>query len=153
MHEGIINIRKFVSQQNSDYVMEERIQKLIDSNIIIKLIEYMKQSDYNRLQIESAWIITNVLAGTSYQCSSVINKGVIPVVLSLLASNDPDVVEQIVWGVGNLAGDSVENRDLLLNNNVVPKLVHVINTSTKYQTIKQAAWCLAVLTHRTHSSI
>ena len=52
----------------------------------------MNNNDYKRLQMESAWIITNIMAGNSHQCAAVTNKGAIPIIINLLGSNDPDVV-------------------------------------------------------------
>lgn len=52
----------------------------------------MKQTMYPRLQLQSAWAITNLVAENNIQCRSVVNKGAIPILLSLLDSKDHDLV-------------------------------------------------------------
>ena len=62
-HRGAIGIRKLLANpQNTP------IQELIDTGIIPYLIEVIKQFEYPQLQMEAAWTITNIAAGTTEQC-------------------------------------------------------------------------------------
>lgn len=85
------------------------------------------------------------MAENTIQCRSVTSKGAVPILVNLLDSKDPDIVEQIVWGIGNISADSVECRDLLIKFNVISKLINVIEKTEKYQTLRQAAWALSNL--------
>ena len=67
-----------------------------------------------QLQLEAAWILTNVASGTTEQCEFLINKGGVPLLIKLAIENKPGIVDQAVWAIGNIAGDSVEHRDILL---------------------------------------
>ena len=74
----------------------------------------MKQSIYPQLQLESTWILVNIASGTTTQCESIIAKGGLKVFVRLLSDNKLGVVEQAIWGIGNIAGDCSKFRDLLI---------------------------------------
>ena len=45
-------------------------------------------------------------SGTHEDCQDVVDQGVCPEFIRLLAtSDDPEVVEQVIWGLGNIAAD------------------------------------------------
>ena len=46
--------------------------------------------------------------------------GIVPVYVSLLSSPNADVSEQATWGLGNIAGDSPEFRDLVTSQGALP---------------------------------
>ena len=58
----MIMIRKYLSGVDPQKILQDRIQKVIDANIVMKIIELMKQTQYPRLQLESAWTVTNLVA-------------------------------------------------------------------------------------------
>ena len=78
VHRGIIGIRKLLSINNP------LVQTVIDSGIVPQLIELIKQHEFPQLQMEAAWIIANVAAGTTEHCEYIIKKGIIPLCLVLI---------------------------------------------------------------------
>jgi len=121
-HWGIIGLRKILSIQ-----IHTPIQDIIDQNIVPLLIKYMQTESEPHMQIEATWCITNMASGTSEQTASLVDKGVIPILVQLLNTKHVTLVEQAIWGIGNIAGDCVSFRDNLLKVGALERLCEHYN--------------------------
>jgi importin subunit alpha-1 len=139
LHEGIIGLRKLLSAD------QPPIQRVIDLNLVPKMIDLIKQQTYPYLQMEATWALTNIASGTSTQCQSIVDKGGIPIFIKLLSSPLENNVEQAVWALGNIAGDSHYNRDLILKVGGLAELIRVMETTTNPNIFKQGGWAVANL--------
>ncbi len=106
---GIVGLRKVLCDKK-----KPPIDQVLDSGIVPRLIVIMETSTEIKIQFEAAWSLTNLCSGTSEQAKQVIDSGVIPGFLTALKSANPELIEQSVWGIGNIAGDSTEFRDLVI---------------------------------------
>ena len=72
-------------------------------------------------------------------------KGVIPAFLSQLQSPEVPVREQAVWALGNIAGDSYQCRDQLLQQGVLVKLLPLTSENVKPSLRRNAVWTISNL--------
>ena len=65
-------------------------------------------------QFEAAWCLTNLASGNNDHVQVLLEKGAVNVLVQLLSSQHIEVVEQAIWGLGNIAGDSHKVRDIVI---------------------------------------
>jgi len=66
--------------------------------------------------------------------------------IGLLSSPHSDVVEQAIWCLGNMAGENVRIRDVVINNGAVKPVSEILmrpNISVEF--VRNASWTLANL--------
>ncbi|MBA0876617.1 hypothetical protein Goshw_018279, partial [Gossypium schwendimanii] len=74
----------------------------------------------------------------------VIQAGVIPRFVELLGSPSDDVLEQTIWALTIIAGDSLRCRDLVLGHGALLPLLALLNELAKLSMLKIATWTLPV---------
>ncbi|KAL5015740.1 hypothetical protein ScPMuIL_005329 [Solemya velum] len=79
------------------------------------------------LQLEAAWCMTNISAGTHEHALAIV-KSAAPYLVTYLSSSSPQLQDQCAWAIGNLAGDSKECQGLLHKQGVVLPLVQLLQS-------------------------
>jgi len=138
-------IRKLLSAENNPPIRE-----VIESGVVPKLIQFLQNSRYTKLQFEATWALTNIASGTVEHTSHVIRNGAIPILIGLLRSPCIEVCDQAVWALGNIAGDSPQCRNLVLDSHILQNLVPFcrpcdLNDVKKLAFLRNATWLLSNL--------
>ena len=103
------------------------IQDVIDANLIPKFLGYFEKDDIPKLQFEAAWCVTNIASGDHDHVNHLINKGCIDKFIRLISNKNIEVVEQAVWGLGNIAGDNPRVRDLVIAAGAVTPISNLLD--------------------------
>lgn len=140
--EGVVGIRRFLSNDQNP-----PIKNVIDSGIVPKLLEFMIQEDEPKFQYESAWAITNICSGESQHVKYIISLGGLEIIINLLDCNSEEVVDQGIWAIGNITGDSVKFRDTCLELNCLEKMLDALNRFPDSNSIlRNTVWAASNLT-------
>lgn len=138
--EGVQEFRKLLSIEKNP-----PIQEVINTGIVPRLVQMLTFVHNEALQFEAAWTLTNIASGTTEHTQVVINNNGIPMFIQLLGSPNPEVKEQAVWALGNIAGDSASFRDLVTQAGGVRALCGVFTDDAKIGLIRNATWTLSNL--------
>ena len=121
------------------------IQPVIDANLVPVFIQLLHHQ-IPKFQFEAAWCLTNIASGTSDHVSNLIEKDVVVHFMQLLSSPHIEVVEQVIWGIGNIAGDSPLTRDSVINSGALERIANVLDQATPGTSfMRNASWALSNL--------
>lgn len=136
---AIVKFRQILSREHNP-----PIDLVIQSGVINRLVEFMKDTYPEILQLEAAWALTNIASGNSEQTSVVVESNAVLLFVQLLYSPSLEVKEQAIWALGNVAGDSSRYRDYVLSCNVMDPILSLFETK-KVSLIRTASWTLSNL--------
>lgn len=118
------------------------IQRVVELGFVPLLMAMLRAEAFPELQFEAAWALTNIASGTAEQTRAVVENGGIQGFVELLGSSNVDIVEQAVWGLGNIAGDDVTYRNKILEFNPIERLVTILRHTEKLSVIRNVTWCI-----------
>jgi hypothetical protein len=123
-HSGAIGMRRVLSGY---FYTSPPVDEVIAAGAVPLLANLLENDGTPATQLEAAWALTNIAGGTPFQASCIVNTpGAVASLVRLIGSADPEVCDQAVWAVGNIAGDFLAHRDLLIKHGVFAQLRGVI---------------------------
>ena len=123
-----------------------------------RLVQFLSRDSNRKLQFEAAWALTNISCGASNQTRSVVEHGAVPSFVRLLSCGVPEIVEQTIWALGNIAGDGPNFRNLVLRAGIVKPLIalprdpNMVNKDTNQpsaQFLQNISWLMSNLCRNT----
>jgi hypothetical protein len=97
---------------------------VVASGAVPKLVNFLRRHDCPKLQLESAWTLTNVACGESAYAKLLVDLGAVPLLIDLIANTRDDAVrEQSLWALGNISSDIVLCRDVLISDGITQPLL------------------------------
>ncbi|VVB07077.1 unnamed protein product [Arabis nemorensis] len=115
---------------------EDSDSQLRATSININLIRTV----LSKLQYEAAWALTHI---ASENQKVIVENGAIALFVHLLGSARKDVRAMVVGALGNIAGGSIEYRNLVLSQNAMAPLLSQFKDPMKPQALRNAAWTLS----------
>lgn len=112
-----------INEDNSYLYVAQAIRKLLCSSesangriVISEMIKFipiwLQRDDFTQLQYETAWICTNI--SSSEYCQILQQVGAVKWIVNLLSSTRSEVRYQAAWAISNIAANTSEERNFLV---------------------------------------
>ena len=138
---GVVGLRKLLS-----LIDNPPIQTFINAGLIPVFLELSKDESIPRLQFEVLWCLTNIASGKTSHVQALVDKKAIPVFIKFLASPHKNIVEQSIWALGNVAGESSQFKSLILKEKAIKALGSIFKISVADSMLaRNWAWCITNL--------
>jgi len=119
------------------------VEEVLATGVVAILARLLTHHAMPELQFEAAWALTNVASTDRTQ--AVVDAGVVPTLVALMSSASADVREQCIWCLGNVAGDSSEFRDTVLQAGALEPLLANLSQPASTSLLRNATWSLSNL--------
>jgi len=106
-------------------------------------VEALKADDCPILQLEAAWALTNVSAGTCDDTKVVIENGALPLLVEFTTKQSVDLKEQALWAIGNIAAEKSFLKALVEKGALEHVLCVLENERESLRLTRISIWALA----------
>ncbi|RKP19744.1 ARM repeat-containing protein [Rozella allomycis CSF55] len=146
--DAVREVRRLLSNEHNP-----PIDVVIQGGAVPICVEFIKPNReiVEKIQLEAAWVLTNIASGTSAQTAIVMQHGAVPQFLNMLNSSNSELQEQAIWALGNIAGDCASARDHVLECGILEILIPIVNfvienpQNYKISFLRNSVWALSNL--------
>ena len=136
VHEATRRVRQLLSRQQ-----DPPVEAVVQAGVVPLIVESLK-SENNDTVFEAAWALTNI--ASTEQTTLLAELGALEHMVNLMRSPDPQLRDQCIWCLGNVAGDGVELRDKLLRiPGAIDNLFLNLEKPASRQILRNAVWALS----------
>jgi importin subunit alpha-2 len=130
-------LRRLLSREK-----EPPIDLIIENGYVPILVMFSSPQNLDEeLLAEAMWAVTNIASGTIDQTKTIVDHGALDFLIAGLQHTSNKIRELSAWGLGNIAGDSILNRDYILNKNVLGILTNnIVNSNDDVELRKTSVW-------------
>jgi len=136
------------------------IQDIISSGIVPRFVELLDKDFYAKYgesasalsakcRLEAAWVITNIASGNSEQTQYVVNVGAVPLLVKMIVEDDEGILDQSIWALANISGDSEELRDTILEAGALQRVTELsmryLTTNGNIKILRNLVWLISNL--------
>eukprot|EP01084_Bolivina_argentea_P037583 69519_1 len=118
------------------------INAVINCGVLTQLMKFLDYKKYDKIRYNTVCILTVISSGTSENVKTLIKYNVIPKLLPLLQSKSDTLKTEVIWTLGNIAGDSVKYRDILLSYDILIILLPLFQNEQNLSVLRMANWLL-----------
>lgn len=100
------------------------------------------------IQREAAWVLCNIALGDTHIVAQMITFGIVEAALKLIDSPSSEVTQNVLWCLGNMAGDSLEIKRSLISKGLLESILCFLvrDCALNIELFKVVAWTLLNLT-------
>jgi len=124
------------------------IDQYLSTGVLPYIIDFLdvKYFEHTDLLNECSWIVVNVCSGSEKNVDFSVSLNIIPKAINLLAHPNESIQENALWILANIAGTSIEYKDILINFDVVEKISNFMKKSSSNSLVSNILWLVANLT-------
>ena len=133
---GLIGIKKLI------LLPESPVQELLNEGITQELIILLELNSNPEFQFESLLCLTYLITKINKEVKYIILKQAIKKLYKIFDSKIEEIKSQAALFSGNLANESSQIRDLLINEKIYDKILTIIASTNQKKLIKNCFWAI-----------
>jgi hypothetical protein len=125
------------------------LQEVVSAGAVPALAALLS-SGHEEAMTESVWCILNIASGGYQQVEAVLP--IAPQLISFLETGHSHLAELSAWALGNMAGESLDFRSVIISQGAIPALLRWFaspSSSASLSVIRTVAWALGNMIDRT----
>jgi hypothetical protein len=138
--EVVRQLRKLVSPEVNP--SRSNVEPVIAAGVVPRLVQFLAHDQSPQLRFEAEYALTNIESGLRGHPNVIVEKDAVPVLVQLLCSPSEDLREQAAWALSEIAGDSAQLRDLVLQHGAMRALLQAVVESSRLSLLRNAVWAV-----------